>query len=676
MSYESRLISLADIVGQEENWTFSVPIYQRLYVWGNDEVKTLLDDLVNAFEREEELFFLGGTLVVEQPCERGRKFELIDGQQRFTTLWLICHAWREALEPFLTIKEEQDVHPRLGFAIRPAVNRFLQSLVFTGQEGEDQPARETRRMREAIATMEALFKRRSLPDGVSLKDHLAGISRFVFEKVQMVLTTVPTNTDLNKLFEVINNRGVQLQHHEILKARMLDALTDEERQPYAILWDTCADMREFVERGLAANSPLLSREVAELCDRSAMTHDAEDLAKAETVLTRLRCVVQEGQSSDALGLDDILGSEEEDKSDRPDDKDTQEGTMWMRSIIGFPMFLQHALRIWLHRQNQPDLPRILDRELLELFEGHFFTDLDEAERGERCRSFIKLLWELRYLFDKHFIKWVDREGEEIHMISPLSLSASDGKPNLSRGREAETQQGFGLLQSMLYHSQEITTHYWITPLLNHIHENPQEASIHYQYLRHLDTYLLGSNAEGSLIERTATFLKAPWTKHSLIHQQELTTEHGVEFRHYWFYKLEFALWFLGKGNDPRWGKFRFTAKNSVEHISPQTPVKEDNNMVKDMLHRFGNLALVSRSLNSEYSNLPFNEKRQRFINNNKSRVDSLKMSIIYETETWSDELALQHEREMITRMTEYVDQLSTSLTNHDLNDGPRNRSSS
>src|SRR5690554_411809 len=105
MAYDSQLISLAEIVEKEESWTFNVPIYQRLYVWGSDEVKTLLDDLVNAYERDEDLFFLGGTLVVEQPSNHGRKFELIDGQQRFTTLWMLCHVWRRALEPFLTVKE-------------------------------------------------------------------------------------------------------------------------------------------------------------------------------------------------------------------------------------------------------------------------------------------------------------------------------------------------------------------------------------------------------------------------------------------------------------------------------------------------------------------------------------------------------------------------------------------
>ncbi|MFD2438581.1 DUF262 domain-containing protein [Modicisalibacter luteus] len=499
-------------------------------------------------------------MVVDQPCDRGRKFELIDGQQRFTTLWMLCHVWRRSLESFLTVTEDRQILPRLGFAIRPTVNRYLKSLVFTEHDGEEETAR-NQKMREAVATMEALFKRRSLPDGVSLEEHLEGLSRFVFEKVKLVLTVVPSETDLNKLFEVINNRGVQLQHHEILKARMLDALSEEERRAYAVLWDSCADMGEFLERGLAANSPLRAKDVAQLCDPGMMARDAEPLAKAGAVLDQLNITVQGQRSADALGLDEILispgvGGELKNVND----EERLEGTTWMRSIIGFPMFLQHTLRIWLFRERRPDLPRILDRELLQLFETHFFYDATDSEQSERCRSFIKLLWELRYLFDKHFIKWIDRGEEEIHMISPLSLSTSDGVPNLSRGRESEKQQGFGLLQSMLYHSQEITTHYWITPLLNFIHKTPQEPHNYYEYLRHLDTYLLGSTIEGSLIERTRSFVEKPWARYELKHKRELRKEHGVSFWHYWFYKLEFVLWYLRRSENSKWRDFRFTAK--------------------------------------------------------------------------------------------------------------------
>ena len=75
-------------MAESPNWHFNIPIYQRLYVWGEDQVLTLLNDLVNAYEHKEDLFFLGGTLLVEQEGSKGRHFDLIDGQQRFTTLWM------------------------------------------------------------------------------------------------------------------------------------------------------------------------------------------------------------------------------------------------------------------------------------------------------------------------------------------------------------------------------------------------------------------------------------------------------------------------------------------------------------------------------------------------------------------------------------------------------------
>jgi hypothetical protein len=642
---ESKLYSLAQIVAESPNWHFNIPIYQRLYVWGEDQVLTLLNDLVNAYERDEDLFFLGGTLLVEQEGGKDRHFDLIDGQQRFTTLWMLCHAWRKTLEPFLQAKSGDRVEPRLRFAIRPEVNRFMETLAFGDVSKTEADEDATRRMRTALDLMTSVFEKRPLPAGVADKGaHLAGLTEFVFDKVKFVITTVPRETDLNKLFEVINNRGVQLQHHEILKARMLDALTEEERGPYAALWEACADMENFIERNLSGISGLPAHEVNGLYERSELT-------KAETVRSMLQAKIQGRSGHHALGLEEILRPMDEPEALDDKDTDEDESPTWVRSIFGFPLFLQHTLRIWLLESNRPDLPRLLDRELLALFEAHFFYD--ESKQTENVRSFIELLWRLRVIFDEHIIKWVDQGEEEIHLISNISVSTSNGKRYMSRSRETDSHRGFSLLQSMLYHSQEITTQYWLTPLLLFMHRNSGTPARYFDYLRHLDNHLLGSTADEPLVVRTLAFMKDPWHSRELIHQSELVKPSEVRFAHYWFYKLEFVLWFQRKRSTDRWNKFRLTAKSSVEHISPQTPTNRDDNRVDQALHHFGNLALVSRSLNSEYGNLPYNEKRQRFHNKNKNRIDSLKMDLIYENEQWDDTKAFAHQKEMIECLDSY-----------------------
>ena len=647
MKIASKLYSLAEIVAESPHWHFNIPIYQRLYVWAEDQVLTLLNDLVNAYERGEDLFFLGGTLLVEQEGATGRHFDLIDGQQRFTTLWMLCHAWREALKPFLTVIEGRSTEPRLRFAIRPEVNRFLETLAF-GEHEQPMPDEEaTKRMRTALALMRSVFEKRPLLAGVSDQAvHLAGLTEFVFGKVKFVITTVPRETDLNKLFEVINNRGVQLQHHEILKVRMLDALTEAERGSYADLWEASADMENFIERNL---SGILGKSSA-----SEVTgcYERGELANAEAVRAILAKRIQGQNNYFALGLEEILKKAEEPLQSEADTGDEDADPTWVRSIFGFPLFLQHTLRIWLLENERTDLPRLLDRELLRLFEDHFFQGT--TKRAENVRSFIDLLWRLRVIFDEHIIKWVDQGEEEIQLISNISVSSSNGKRYMSRSRETDSHRAFSLLQSMLYHTQEITTQYWVTPLLLFMHRHPGEkADRYFAYLRHLDNHLLGSAAAESLVVRTLAFMKEPWQDRPLIHQTELAKPSGVKFAHYWFYKLEFVLWLQEKRATERWKKFRLTAKSSIEHISPQTPTERDDNRVNQALDHFGNLALVSRSLNSEYGNLPYNEKRQRFFNNNKSWLDSLKMDLIYENEQWNDTKAFTHQEDMIGCLDAY-----------------------
>jgi len=122
--------------------------------------------------------------------------------------------------------------------------------------------------------------------------------------VKFGVTTVPRETDLNKLFEVINNRGVQLQHHEILKARMLDALPELERGPYAVLWEACADMENFIERNLSGISGLLAHEIAAL-------HERRELANPEAVRVLLQSRMQQRSDHHVLGLEETLNSTEE-----------------------------------------------------------------------------------------------------------------------------------------------------------------------------------------------------------------------------------------------------------------------------------------------------------------------------------------------------------------------------
>lgn len=628
---KSRLITLQDII--KEEYCFNIPNYQRLYVWGHEQISTLLTDLQTAFEEKQDIFYLGGVLVQETESKR---YDLIDGQQRFTTLWLLSLVLKEHLADFVKVGEDL----RMSFSIRQEVTAYFKKYIYSDDKGNDQTIPPT--MRDALALIE----------GLSVGDNNS-FTEFVRDKIKFVFTEVPQNTDLNKLFEIINNRGIQLQHHEILKARLLNNLPVEDRLKYSYLWNACAQMDRYVEKNI---KDIASISISDLFNNEAYEEGTEALGSPVEILKKMEQLTNGSFTSLTLAsiLTEVTDNMKQDTTQTNNKKDDEKyGSYEVRSIISFPMLLLHTLRIFLFQKKKDDISRILDKDLLKIFDD---CGKEELFTKENTQDFLHLLWRVRYLFDKHIIKWVRKEGAEHEEHRIMKLYKQEDKYVVRQWEEGGNKDE-EILQSMLYHSQQITTHYWLTPLLYHLLENKGKDS--YQYLQHLDNHLFCSNEAGSLIVRTRKFLEKPQPTTPLV-LDALNEASGTDFSHYWFYKLEYVLFikrneFAPKGRQELWGKYRITAKNSVEHISPQNPQSTDTNKVSEsVLNTFGNLALVTRSINSSYSNLPFNEKRQRFENNNKDKVDSLKMDIIYQSEQWNDKLAQAHQEKMIEVLTDYI----------------------
>ena len=76
--------SIGDVV--EQNATYHIPSYQRGYRWGENEVERLLEDVWEAHEKKKDDYYLQPIVVRNKG---NNEYELIDGQQRLTTIYLI-----------------------------------------------------------------------------------------------------------------------------------------------------------------------------------------------------------------------------------------------------------------------------------------------------------------------------------------------------------------------------------------------------------------------------------------------------------------------------------------------------------------------------------------------------------------------------------------------------------
>ena len=98
------------IEGFFTNLHYVVPEYQREYVWQDEQVEQLMVDIDEAFNNDENKEYYVGTAVV---WENGRKLELIDGQQRTTTFFILLSVIARLYEDN---KEQHDFIDKLVFS--------------------------------------------------------------------------------------------------------------------------------------------------------------------------------------------------------------------------------------------------------------------------------------------------------------------------------------------------------------------------------------------------------------------------------------------------------------------------------------------------------------------------------------------------------------------------------
>lgn len=104
-------LSIKDLFYSAQKNTFEIPIYQRNYAWEKDQVNALVNDVNDACTQDNMQPYYIGTLVSYNKGDN--VFEIIDGQQRLTTIWLILTAMDEVPKNTLTYRARKkiDINP-------------------------------------------------------------------------------------------------------------------------------------------------------------------------------------------------------------------------------------------------------------------------------------------------------------------------------------------------------------------------------------------------------------------------------------------------------------------------------------------------------------------------------------------------------------------------------------
>jgi Protein of unknown function DUF262/Protein of unknown function (DUF1524) len=274
------------------SWWYRVPVYQRPYVWGVDQVNDLLEDVSHASATKSSAeYFLGSIVlqtrfIAEQDGKEYKENDLLDGQQRLTTC-LMLHAVARDLTSDEKLKDicrktvfqdenQFDSIPerlRIIYDIRQEVRDFVTKFLKAddGTNDEDSLGHlavnssdiSVRNMAAAVLEIRRFFTNGDAPN-------LEVFFPFFRNKVLLIFVASQQLEDAFRLFTVMNDRGMKLRNSDILKTTNLSALkeaggSEQEQRTAAQLWEEMeGELGEDFDVFLAHVRTVLVKEKARL----------------------------------------------------------------------------------------------------------------------------------------------------------------------------------------------------------------------------------------------------------------------------------------------------------------------------------------------------------------------------------------------------------------------------
>ncbi|MDZ8185986.1 MAG: DUF262 domain-containing protein [Nostoc sp. ChiSLP02] len=240
--------SISEVFSNE--FIFTIPLYQRPYAWTTEQAGEMLEDLIAALgdgnDKIDEInpYFLGNIVLI-----KGDKpdAQVIDGQQRLTTLTILLATLR-ALLPDEIANELTTYLYQKGKLVDRTPNVYRLTL----RERDAQFFQDYIQNENGINTLQKLSSAKLSDSCINIKDNtliflnrlqkftkeqLLYFAQFILTRCFIVIVSTPDIDSAYRIFSVINNRGMDLTHSDILKAEILGKIDKNHQDKYNEKWE-------------------------------------------------------------------------------------------------------------------------------------------------------------------------------------------------------------------------------------------------------------------------------------------------------------------------------------------------------------------------------------------------------------------------------------------------------
>lgn len=583
----------------KETACYRIPMYQRRYAWGATEVEQLLHDLMNY--PQDKPYYIGSLVVFKDAGENSTpiSYEVIDGQQRLTTLLLMAAYF----------KLDGASASRLQFENRPKSQSTLGALFSANADTALDDAESAAALHGNFDVIKRFFERKDYKDK---GQHLAD---FLRKKVVIMRIEVPPHTDVAHYFEIMNNRGEQLEMHEIVKARLLSALKDDPAARSALnqVWNACANMNQYVHFGFASEkrTQLFGDRYQNFlpADEAALIQLLGDDSIPHSEGGTLREIIAQSHTAQPQ-----KGNTSDDKPDR------------FQSIVNFSNFLLEVLAIHAAGQASISESTLDDKKLLANFGNQLLTEADGKNKVDNIKKFTLTLLRCRFLLDQFVIKRA-QDDEDVLTLKRLTRSndkaaqikafpeANDDKLHINRQIQ--------MLQAAFHVSHPRQAYkYWLLGTLHWLNKQavsgkPIRGS---EFLSHLESLAAAFMRDRHLVAEQLSYLKIIFNNAGQA-QSPLSQDIASRLAYpnidniFVFNYLDYLLWQENRqqaSSDPKISHFEFKMRGAIEHYFPQKRADEWGNTPEGerKIDAFGNLSLIAHAKNSRLSDHSPSEKKR------------------------------------------------------------------
>lgn len=236
--FKPQSLTIGELFGNKDA-LYQIPRYQRPYSWGEDQLNKLWDDLREAQQSEPNYFL--GSIITAKPEEASNYLDIVDGQQRLTTLLILLCVCRDVYPEINSTLLEKDPFAIDGSTIRSSIrlndrferlrlkthsnheSDFTDLIIKEGKASENKrPYKKDLRIEQEpkfkFQNTSAFFREKMEELGEEESGHFIN---YLFNSVKIIRIDCQSVSFAIKLFQVLNDRGLDLSNADLIKSFLI-----------------------------------------------------------------------------------------------------------------------------------------------------------------------------------------------------------------------------------------------------------------------------------------------------------------------------------------------------------------------------------------------------------------------------------------------------------------------